>query len=158
MKILALLLPMLIIAQASALIQAPTITQAPAVVQTPATTQPPIIVNASASIFDMQGTINDVISPTSLKVDNTIVNLDGVDASGLNRSQYYCLMLDLRDWLIGKNVFVKDNYVYFDLVGSYNSVSINEMIQKEIKDMRRYFWDFCYFKYTDYLKFMGVVN
>jgi hypothetical protein len=31
---------------------------------------------------------------------------------------------------------VKGNYVYFDLQGAYNSESINEMIQKEIMDLR----------------------
>jgi len=55
-------------------------------------------------------------------------------------------MDDLRSSLQGKDVFVKGGYVYFDLTGSYNSHSINEMTQKEIsdlKEMRNFFYDEC---------------
>ena len=45
-------------------------------------------------------------------------------------------MDDLKGYYIGKDVFVKGKYVYFDLQGAYNSESINEMIQKEIMDLR----------------------
>ena len=41
-------------------------------------------------------------------------------------------MRDLKDYYIGKDVFVKGNYVYLDLQGAYNSESLNEIIQKEI--------------------------
>jgi hypothetical protein len=102
-----------------------------------------------ASFFDMQGTIENVISPSSLLVGNNTINLVDVDASGLNQRQYAYLMDDLRSRLLSKDVFVKGGYVYFDLTGSYNSHSINEIIQKEIsdlKEMHRYFCDgFCYY-------------
>jgi hypothetical protein len=95
----------------------------------------PLLIMVQASYFDMHGTVTDVISPTTLIVDGKEVNLTGVDISGLDSSQYTYLMLDLNDMVIGKDVFVKDGYVYYDLVGSYDSVSINEMIQKEIFDL-----------------------
>ncbi|NTV27826.1 MAG: hypothetical protein HGA93_03995 [Methanothrix sp.] len=104
----------------------------------------PVILLLQASYFDMQGTITDAISPSSLLIGNNTVNLADVDASELNGRQYACLMNDLKNRLPGKDVFVKGGYVYFDLTGSYNSVSINEMIQKDIsdlKDMRRFFWE-----------------
>ena len=85
--------------------------------------------------FDMRGTITNVLSPSSIVVDKLVVNLDGVDPSGLYRFTYSYLMHDLK-YYIGKDVFVKGNYVYLDLQGAYNSVSINEMIQKEISDLR----------------------
>ena len=66
---------------------------------------------------------------------------------GLNQGQYAYLMDDLESSLQGKEVFVKGGYVYFDLTGSYNSVSINEMTQKgisDLKEMCEFFWDgFC---------------
>jgi hypothetical protein len=68
-------------------------------------------------------------------VDKAVINLDGVDPSGLYRFTYSYLMDDLK-YYIGKDVLVKGNYVYLDLQGSYNSESINEMIQKEISDLR----------------------
>jgi hypothetical protein len=96
----------------------------------------PILLLTQVSYFDMQGTIVNVLSPTSLQIDSETVNLVGVDPSGITPGQCLYLIGDLKDWLIGKDVFVKGGYVYFDLVGSYNSVSINEMIQKEIQDLR----------------------
>jgi hypothetical protein len=113
----------------------------------------PVILLLQASYFDMQGTIMNVISPSSLLIGNNTVNLADVDASGLNQRQYAYLMDDLKSSLLGKDVFVKGGYVYFDLTGSYNSVSINEMTQKEIsdlKEMRRFFCDgFCGYSYDD---------
>jgi len=104
----------------------------------------PVLILLQAPFFDMQGTISDVLSPTSLKVDDTIVYLKDVDPSGLNNTQYWILMLMLDDWLVGKDVFVKDNYVYFDLGGSYNSESINQMIQNKIRDLQENFMDYYY--------------
>jgi len=95
----------------------------------------PILILLQASYFDMQGTIAGVNSPNSLLIDNKTVNLVKVDPSGLTRGQYSYLMNDLNDWLMGKDVFVKDEHVYFDLKGSYNSISINEMIQRRIKNL-----------------------
>ena len=104
----------------------------------------PLLILVQLSFFDMQGTISDVYSPTSLKIDNTTVHLDGVDPSGLNYTQYRILMRILDDWLVGKDVFVKGGYVYFDLGGSYNSVSINDMIQNRIQDLKENFMDYYY--------------
>jgi hypothetical protein len=87
------------------------------------------------SSFDMKGTITNVLSPSSIVIGRDVVNLDGVDASGLYRSTDVYLMEDLRSYYIGKDVLVKGNYTYFDLNGAYNSESINEMIQKEISDL-----------------------
>jgi hypothetical protein len=87
------------------------------------------------SSFDMKGTITNVLSPSSIVIGRDMVNLDGVDASGLYRSTYVYLMEDLRSYYIGKDVLVKGNYTYFDLNGAYNSESLNEMIQKEIADL-----------------------
>lgn len=109
----------------------------------------PVVLLLQASYFDMQGTIADVLSPSSFLVGNTTINLADVDASGLNQRQYADLMENLRGRLLKKDVFVKGGYVYFNLGGSYNSVSINEMIQKEIsdlKELRRFYCDgFCYY-------------
>ncbi|HUI39403.1 MAG TPA: hypothetical protein VLY86_00575 [Methanothrix sp.] len=102
----------------------------------------PLLIMVQASYFDMHGTVTQVISPTTLIVDGKEVNLTGVDPSELNSAQYTYLMLDLNDMVIGKDVFVKDGYVYYDLVGSYDSVSINEMIQKEIFDLE---YDYPYY-------------
>jgi hypothetical protein len=113
----------------------------------------PVILLLQASYFDMQGTIMNVISPSSLLIGNNTVNLADVDASGLNQRQYAYLMDDLKSRMLGKDVFVKGGYVYFNLTGSYNSVSINEMIQKDIsdiKEMRRFLCDgFCGYSYDD---------
>ena len=87
------------------------------------------------SSFDMKGTITNVLSPSSIVIGRDVVNLGGVDASGLYRSTYVYLMEDLRSYYIGKDVLVKGNYTYFDLNGAYNSESLNEMIQKEISDL-----------------------
>lgn len=95
----------------------------------------PLLLLTQASYFDMQGTITGVESPESLLVGNTAVTLAEVDSSVLRAGEYAYLMRDLRSWLLGKDVFVKDGYVYFDLTGSYNSISINYMIQKEIYDL-----------------------
>ena len=104
----------------------------------------PVILLLQASYFDMQGTIINVISPSSLLIGNNTINLADVDASGLNQRQYAYLMDDLKRSLLGKDVFVKGGYVYFDLTGSYNSVSINEMTQKEISDLKEMSRFFCY--------------
>jgi hypothetical protein len=106
----------------------------------------PVILLLQASYFDMQGTIMNVISPSSLLIGNNTITLADVDASGLNQKQYAYLMDDLKSSLQGKDVFVKGGYVYFDLTGSYNSHSINEMTQKEIsdlKEMRDFYCDEC---------------
>ena len=66
----------------------------------------------------MQGTIAGVNSPNSFLIDNKTVNLVDFDPSGLTRGQYIDLMNDLNDWLTGKDVFVKDECVYFDLKGA----------------------------------------
>ena len=87
------------------------------------------------SSFDMKGTITNVLSPSSIVIGKDVVSLQGVDASRLYRSTYLYLMDDLKSYYIGKDVFVKGNYTYFDLQGSYNSESINEMIQKEISEL-----------------------
>jgi hypothetical protein len=97
--------------------------------------------SVSASSFDMSGTITDVLSPSSILVGKESVTLESVDSSDLNSAAYAYLMKDLKEWLIGKEVFVKGNRVYFDLNGAYNSVSINEMIQKDITDL---WYEQCY--------------
>jgi hypothetical protein len=91
------------------------------------------LTNAS---FAMSGTITNILSPASIVVDGSVVNLEGVDSSGLYRFTYAYLIEDLKENYLGKDVFVKGNYVYLDLQGAYNAVSINEMIQKEISDMQ----------------------
>ncbi|MCJ7445014.1 MAG: hypothetical protein MUO26_10900 [Methanotrichaceae archaeon] len=99
----------------------------------------------TSSYFDMNGTITNVLTPSSIIIGNEEVKLEGVDPYGLYSSAYAYLVEDLKNWLIGKDVFVKGNYVYFDLNGAYNSISINEMIQKEIIDL----WNEQYY-YQDY--------
>lgn len=100
-----------------------------------------IIISAGAGAdgavtgFDLQGTITDVSTPSSILVGKDKVDLADVDPSGLNAATYEYLMQDIRDWLIGKDVFVKKDFVYFDLNGEYNTVSINEKVQKEIDDL-----------------------
>jgi hypothetical protein len=86
--------------------------------------------------FDMKGTITNILSPSSIVIGNYVVNLDGVDPSGLYGSTYFYLMEDLKSYYIGKDVFVKGNYVYLDLNGAYNSQSLNEMIQDKILDLQ----------------------
>ena len=92
-------------------------------------------------IFDMEGTINRVNSPSSLVIGNETANrtvlLDGVDASGLNNHQYDYLMRDLQGYLPKKRVLVSGSQVYFDLVSSYNAQSINEIIEKKISDLEQ---------------------
>lgn len=95
----------------------------------------PVLIMVQASYFDMNGTIKDVMSPNEMLIDNKTIKLADVDASGLTSRQYLFLMNDIEPWLVGKDVFVKDSRVYFDLQGSYNSISINEMIQKEITNI-----------------------
>lgn len=99
-----------------------------------------------SSSFDMSGTITDVLTPSSILVGKEKVNLEGVDSSDLSSAAYAYLMRDLKEWLIGKDVFVKGNRVYFDLNGAYNSVSINEQIQKEVMDLwyEQYYYQ-CYY-------------
>jgi len=92
--------------------------------------------NQTNSSFDMSGTITKVLSPSSIVVGNAAVNLDDVDASGLNNCAYSYLMRDLK-YYIGKDVLVKGNKVYLDLIGAYNSVSINEQIQTEILSLEK---------------------
>jgi hypothetical protein len=96
----------------------------------------PVMILVQASYFDMQGTVTSVTSPSELLVDGKVIKLEGVDASVLSYEQYSFLMNDLPSWLSGKDVFVKGSSVYFDLQGSYNSESINEMIQKEILNIK----------------------
>jgi len=97
--------------------------------------------------FDMQGTINRVSSPSSMVIGNGTLNktvvLDGIDASGLNNKQYNYLMSDIQGYLTGKKVLVNGSYIYFDLVGSYNAHSINEMIEKKISDLEQISYLFC---------------
>lgn len=88
-----------------------------------------------SSSFDMSGTITEVLTPSSILVGKETINLEGVDSFGLSSAANAYLMRDLKEWLIGKDVFVKGNHVYFDLNGAYNSVSINEVIQKEVMDL-----------------------
>ncbi|MBP7071060.1 MAG: hypothetical protein KBA97_08300 [Methanothrix sp.] len=89
--------------------------------------------------FDMQGTIIRVNSPSSLVIGNDTVNktviLDGVDSSGLNNLKYNYLMRDLQEYLPKKSVLVNGTNVYFDLVGSYNARSINDVIENKISDL-----------------------
>ncbi len=98
-------------------------------------------------IFDMQGTVIRVNSPSSLVIGNETVNrtvlLDGVDVSGLNNLQYDYLMKDLQGYLPKKRVLINGNQVYFDLVGGYNSQSINEMIENKISHLEQMPDDFC---------------
>ncbi|MGB4652723.1 hypothetical protein [Methanothrix sp.] len=89
----------------------------------------------AASGFDMGGTITYVLTPASIVVGNITVDLAGINASGLSSSAYVYLMEDLRRYYTGKDVLVKGNYAYFDLNGSYNSESINEMIQRQISEL-----------------------
>jgi hypothetical protein len=102
-----------------------------------------MILLLQASHFDMQGTITDVISPSCLLIGNESINLADVDASGLTARQYAYLMDDLKSSLKGKDVLIKGGYVYFNLIGSYNSQSINEMTQKDISDLK----ELCFFGY-----------
>ena len=98
-------------------------------------------------LFDMQGTIIRVNSPSSMVIGNETVNrtvlLDGVDASGRNNLQYDYLMRDLQGYLPKKTVLINGSQVYFDLVGSYNSQSINEMIEKKISHLEQMPEFFC---------------
>lgn len=96
---------------------------------------------AASSSFDMSGTITEVLNPTTILVGKEKITLEGVDPSDLNSASYTYLMMDLNGWLLGKDVLVKGNRAYFDLNGAYNSVSINEMIQKEVDDL----WDEQYY-------------
>ena len=41
------------------------------------------------SSFDMKGTITNVLTPSSIVIGSNVVNLEGVDSSGLYRSTYY---------------------------------------------------------------------
>lgn len=84
----------------------------------------------------MRGTINLILSPTSIVVGNVTVNLEGINSSDLSSSSYVYLMEDLRSYYIGKDVLVKGNYAYFDLNGAYNRMSINEMINSQITDLK----------------------
>ncbi len=97
-------------------------------------------VEANADVFDpsfdMSGTITNVLTPSGILVGKEKVNLESVDSSGLNSATYAYLMQDLKEWLTSKDVFVKRNRVYFGLNDAFNSVSVNEMIQKEIANLR----------------------
>jgi hypothetical protein len=87
--------------------------------------------------FNIHGTITDVLTPSSILIGNEMVelNLGFINPSGLYEGNYELLMNSLKDKLIGKEVLVKDNYAYYDLNGAINTVSINEMIQKEVWGM-----------------------
>jgi hypothetical protein len=101
----------------------------------------------SSSGFDMSGTITEVLDASTILVGKEKINLEGIDPSDLNSASYSYLMMDLSDWLIGKDVFVKGSRVYFDLNGAYNSVIINEMIQKEVDDLwDEQYYHTCYFR------------
>jgi hypothetical protein len=89
----------------------------------------PILIMVQASYFDTQGTITDVLAPNSLKINDKIINLEGVNPTGLNRIQYVILMNNLRDWLIGKDAFLSKETTCTSICTAYNSVSINEMVQ-----------------------------
>ncbi len=69
-------------------------------------------------------------------MDNKTIELDGVDYSGLFRSTYDFLIRDLYGYYVGKQVLIKGNTIYLDLIGSNNSQSINHMIQEEIDHLR----------------------
>ena len=91
--------------------------------------------------FDMQGSIIRVNSPSSMVIGNETANitvlLEGVDASGLNNLKYDYLMRDLKEYLPKKRVLINGSQVYFDLMGSYNSQSINDMIENKISDLEQ---------------------
>jgi hypothetical protein len=76
-----------------------------------------VLVSAGADMkitdlsFDMRGTITNILSPPSIVVGKDMVNLDSVDPSGLYRVTYSYLMNDLKQYYIGKDVFVKGNYL-----------------------------------------------
>jgi hypothetical protein len=61
---------------------------------------------ANSIRFRYGGTITNVLSPSSIVVDKVVVNLDGIDPSGLYRFTYSYLMDDLK-YYIGKDVLVK---------------------------------------------------
>lgn len=84
--------------------------------------------------FDMHGMITDVLSPSTILIGREAVNLrlDYIDSSYLEKGEYELLMDYLKYKLIGKEVYVKDNYAYFDLNGAISSASVNDMIQGEI--------------------------
>jgi hypothetical protein len=87
---------------------------------------------------NVHGTITEVFTPSSFLVDNeTVVYLDFTDEDPANlyKGNYEILMNYLNYKLLGKKVYVKDNYAYFDLNGAISSASINEMIQREIEGM-----------------------
>ena len=107
--------------------------------------------------FDMKGTITNILSPSSIVIGKEVVNLDGIDSSGLYWFTYSYLMDDLEQYYIGKDVFVKGNYVYLDLQGAYNSESINEMIQKEILDLREQ-QDYGLFYQSSYQSYVGYTG
>lgn len=83
-------------------------------------------VEANAGVFDpsfdMSGMITNVLTPASILVGKEKVNLEGVDSSGLNSATYAYLMQDLKEWLTGKDVFVKRNRIYFGLNSAFNSL------------------------------------
>jgi hypothetical protein len=87
---------------------------------------------------DIHGTITDVFTPSSLLIGNgTVVYLDiDADPDDLNYGNYEILMDYLKHKLIGQEVYVKDNYAYYDLNGAFYSVSINDIIQEEIWGMK----------------------
>jgi len=95
-----------------------------------------------------------MLSPSSIVIGKEVVNLDGIDTSGLYWFTYSYLMDDLEQYYIGKDVFVKGNHVYLDLQGAYNSESINEMIQKEILDLREQ-QDYGLFYQSSYQSYVG---
>lgn len=84
--------------------------------------------------FNSHGTITDVLTPSKILVGKEVVelNLGSTNPSDLYKGNYEILMDFLKEKLIGQEVFIKDNYAYLDLNGAINSVSINEMIQKEV--------------------------
>jgi hypothetical protein len=85
--------------------------------------------------FNLRGTITDVLTPSKILIGKEIVELDlgSTDPSDLYKGNYEIFMDFLKEKLVGQEVFIKDNYAYFDLNGAVNSVSINEMIQEEVR-------------------------
>lgn len=53
--------------------------------------------DGAVTSFDIQGTITNVLTPSSILVGKETVSLADVDPSGLNAATYEYLMQDIRD-------------------------------------------------------------
>jgi hypothetical protein len=87
--------------------------------------------------YDVHGPITDIISPTSILIGNDTVvdlniDLEYSNPADLSAANYEFVMDYLKDKLIGKEVYVRNDYAFYDLNGAMNSVTLNRMIQKEI--------------------------